>query len=133
MTAPWDQQKELAALLTAAGHPTDPEVPEKFTPPYRYALASDPWISSGPAFGSWRARFRVVCVVEPGENDKEMSDLGPMVRGVIRALKGTRFTVDADAVGEPSDIATGSGVSLGAAVNISTAISRAEFEEEPAP
>lgn len=133
MTAPWTQQVELADLLTSKELLTTSQVPEKVTPPFRYVLTSDPWIASGPTLGSWRVRFRVVCVTAPGSNEKQMTDLSDMVRAVVRALKGSRFKVDGDAVDEPAVMATGSGASLGAAVNVSTVISRAEFEEEPAP
>jgi len=130
MSAPYDQQVELAKVLTDAGLPTEVEVPERYTPPVRYALASSPWIESGQTLGSWRVHFRVVCVVAPGSNEREMTDLGLMVRDVIRALRGTRFAVAAQAVDEPGEVATGAGTTLGAAVNIVTALSRAEFFEE---
>lgn len=130
MTAPWDQQTALAAILTDAGLPTSAEVPARFTPPARYVLASGPWLAGGQKYGSWRARFRVVCVTATGTNARQMDELGGMVRAVVLALRGTRFTVEAEAVDEPSEIATGSGVSLGAVINVSVALSRAEFEEE---
>ncbi|MFJ2297385.1 hypothetical protein [Oerskovia paurometabola] len=130
MSAPYEQQKALAALLTDAGLPTEPEVPERYTPPVRYALASSPWLESGQTVGSWRAHFRVVCVTGRGTNEVQMTELGAMVRAVIRALAGSRFVISAQAVDQPAEIGTGAGVSLGAAVNIVTAISRAEFLEE---
>lgn len=133
MSAPWDQQEALAALLTAAGIPTSPQVPEVKTPPLQYVLTADPWIASGQSIGSWRVRFRVVCVTQKGTNAKQMTELGDMVRAVIRALKGSRFAVEADAVDEPAVMSTATGNTLGAAINISTGLSRAEFEEEPAP
>jgi hypothetical protein len=130
VSAPYDQQVELARVLTDAGLPTKVEVPERYTPPARYVLASSPWIESGQTLGSWRAHFRVVCVVAPGSNEREMTDLGSMVRDVVRALRGTRFAVAAQAVDEPGEMSTGAGTTLGAAVNIVTALSRAEFFEE---
>lgn len=130
MTAPWDQQVALAALLTERGHPTLPEAPTKYTPPVRYVLPSGPWIASGQTLGSWRARLLVACVVPKGDSSVQMDQLGAMVRGVILALKGSDFTVDAEAVDQPAEMSEGR---LGAAVNISTGISRAQFEEEPAP
>jgi len=133
MTAPWDQQQALADLLTSLELPTLPEVPTRYTPPVRYVLPSDPWISSGQGIGAWRAHFRVVCVVPPGDSAVQMTQLGDMIRAVVLALKGSRFVVEADAVDQPSDVATGSGVGLGTAINISTGLSRAEFEEVPAP
>ncbi len=130
MSAPYDQQKELAAVLTAAGLPTASEVPERLDPPSRYVLAASPWIESGQTVGSWRTHFRVVCVSSAGENEAQMHELGAMVREVIRALGRTRFAVAAQAVDEPAEMATGAGTSLGAAVNVVTTISRAEFLEE---
>lgn len=130
MSAPYDQQVELARVLTDAGLPTSPEVPERVTPPVRYALASSPWIEAGATVGSWRAHFRVVCISARGSNEREMTDLGLMVRDVIRALRGTRFSVVAQAVDEPAEMSTGAGVSLGTVVNVATALSRAEFFEE---
>lgn len=130
MSAPWDRQKELADLLTTKGLLTTPEVPEVKTPPFRYILTADPWIASGQSFGSWRVRFRVVCVVAPGTNVVQLTQLGDMVRAVIVALKGSPFAVEADAVDEPSRMAERT---LGAVVNISAGISRAQFEEEPTP
>jgi len=133
MSAPWDQQKALADLLTDAGLVTSPQVPEVKTTPLRYVLTSDPWIASGQTLGSWRARFRVVCVTGKGTNAAQMTELGDMVRAVIRELKGSRFVVEAAAVDEPAVMTTPTGQTLGAAINISTALSRAEFEEEPTP
>lgn len=130
MTAPWDQQVALAALLTNRGQPTAPEAPSRYTPPVRYVLPSGPWIASGQGIGSWRARFLVVCVVPKGDSSVQLTALGDMVRGVILALKGSDFTVDADAVDQPAEMSEGR---LGAAINISTPISRAQFEEEPEP
>lgn len=130
MTAPWDQQQALADFLTAAGLPTEPEAPTRYTPPVRYVLPSGPWISSGSTLGSWRVRFLVVCVVPKGDNAVQMAALGDMVRKVIVALKGSDFTVDADGVDQPAEMSEGR---LGAAINISTGISRATFEEEPTP
>jgi hypothetical protein len=133
VSAPWDQQQELADLLTEKGLTTSPQVPEVKTPPFRYVLTGDPWISSGQTVGSWRVSFRVVCVTKKGTNAAQMTELGDMVRAVIRALKGSRFVVAADAVDEPAVMSTATGSTLGAAINISTGLSRAEFEEEPAP
>lgn len=133
MSAPWDQQEALAALLTAAGLPTSPEVPEVKTPPFRYVLASDPWISSGQSLGSWQVHYRVVCVTQKGTNVVQMTELADMVRAVILALKGTPFKVDADAVDAPAAMTTSAGVTLGAAVNITAGLGRAAFEEEPTP
>ncbi|MFI6428470.1 hypothetical protein [Promicromonospora sp. NPDC050880] len=133
MSAPYDQQKALADLLTAAGLPTTAQVPEVRTPPFRYVLTGGPWITSGQTLGQWRAHFRVVCVARKGTNETQMSELGDMVRAVIRAVKGSRFAVTADAVDEPAVMTTGGTTTLGAVVNITTALSRAEFEEVPAP
>lgn len=133
MSAPYDQQVALAELLTAAALPTSAEVPEKKTPPFRYVLTGSPWITSGQTLGSYRANFRVVCVTGKGTNETQMTELGDMVRAVMRALKGSRFVVAADAVDEPAVMTSGTSTSLGAAVNISTALSRAEFEGGTAP
>lgn len=127
MSAPWDQQQALADFLTGKGLVTLPEAPSVYTPPVRYVLPSDPWIASASTLGSWRVRFRVICVVPKGDSSVQMTELGDMVRGVILALKGSDFPVDAEAVGEPNEMSNGR---LGAAVNVSAGISRAAFEEE---
>lgn len=126
MSAPYAQQVELADLLTAAGLRAKPEVPRRYTPPVRYVLAASPWLEAGQTVGAWRAQFLVVCVAAPGENTRQMTDLGDMVREVIIALRGSRFS--AVSVDQPGEISTGAGTSLGAAVNVATALSRAEFE-----
>lgn len=128
MTAPWDQQQALADLLTAAGLPTASEVPARITPPTRYLLAADPWLQAGQTVGSWLARFRVVCVAAPGTNEVQAAALADMVRPVVLALRGTRFSVEGAIVEQPSQMATGSGTSLGVSVVVATSISRAEFE-----
>jgi len=130
MSAPYNQQVELAALLTAAALPTDPEVASRYTPPYRYILGADPWLAAGQTTGQWVGRFRVVCVTAPGTTDVQAAQLANMTRAVILALRGTRFAVQGVAVTQPSEMATGSGTSLGASVNVATPISRAEFEGE---
>jgi len=127
VTAPWDQQEALAAYLTDRELVTLPDVPSVYSPPVRYVLPSDPWIAAGQSVGSWRFRFRVICVVPKGDTRVQMNALAAMVRAVILALKGSPFVVDAEAVEQPALMGEGR---LGAAVNISTGMSRAAFESE---
>lgn len=129
MSVIWDTQKQLAQVLTAAGLPTDPEVPTRATGAYRYVIQGSPWIAAGQTLGSRLLRLRVICVADKGTPEVQIAQLGDMALEVLLALEGqTTFRIDAGAVEEPAEMAAGNGVTLGTAVNIFCSLSRAQLK-----
>lgn len=111
-------EDELRAALEDTPLGVFGTVPEALEPPCVVIQAADPFLTPGDTFaGEWSAHYDLILCLELLSNAQATEDLEDHLPGLLEALAGTEYGVDA--VGRPGPVHTAEWVAHAITVSVS--------------